>query len=80
MEPAPRNVFLLKAALQLTVAPSRIPNLLKVFDDNKHNATLLFEAMKKLEIQEYTLLSMYIGAVIGGCITNDNLPRPSFPD
>lgn len=82
MKMSPYIVTLEAIATKTGVASYRFPLIRKVYEDNRHNPTLLQNQLQSLLLSEAEVTSImaYIGAVIVGQAIDDKLYLSEFPD
>lgn len=75
----PPSIVTLEAIAQKTGVPaSRFSYIRKIYEDNRHNPTLLFQELKSPTLSDLEVASImaYIGAVIAGKAVDNKLYMP----
>jgi hypothetical protein len=75
----PSSIVTLEAIAQKTGVPAhRFSYIRKIYEDNRHNPTLLFQELKSPTLSELEVASImaYIGAVMVGRAVDSKLYRP----
>jgi hypothetical protein len=83
MEKCSKIYSLEEIAVKMGVIPSRVPYITKIYKENRHNTTLLFQLVHDetlLSEVEATAILMFIGAVLAGQAVDDMLHRPDIRD
>lgn len=75
-------VTLEELAQKMGVPVQRFPYIRKIYEDNRHNPTLMHQQLLSpaLSKQEVAAIMAYIGAVIAGQAKDDKLYQPDMPD
>jgi hypothetical protein len=75
-------ITLEKLAEKTGVSPQRVTAIRKIYEDNRHDPTLLLTQLKSksLSVNEVAAIMAYVGAVIAGKAKDDHLYQSNFPD
>ena len=82
MHNPPILVTLEKLAEKTGVSPQRVTAIKKIYEDNRHDPTLLLKQLqsKNLSVNEVAAIMAYIGAVIAGRAKDDHLYQSNLSD
>ena len=76
--PLPQDDVLLMLAGKFHVNTTRIPDLKTIYHTNKLNTQKLFDAINMLVEGEKLMMFNFVGAVVGGFVSDVPSPMPSL--